>query len=591
MSMQDILKPKSQSEINSAVDNYLSEFEKIYLPNKFIWRQGQKEVVEQIIQTFLQKKYKVVICDIPTGGGKSLCAMAVSYVLNEIGKRGYILTSEISLQDQYEYDIRNYKLPFGSVKGIDNYTCTDNDEKHSLRTCKIRNLAPKSMQCYSECPYFSARDFASSSKTAVLNYSYWLIMQNYANKKRKDEESSASFFPTRDYTICDESHKILDIVQGHYSPRITENTVDKLFKLSDFFLLHKVKDHSLNVNIIKNCIDELKENEDQDILYGHLQSIQKSLASFLSSIEVLKERVDTQFKNKKPPHEWREALYLSDWVKDFHCKIEDYNYTIEQTNVRNLVKNISGSDIVFNCLEESFMMDRYFHKHAGFTVLMSATISDPKQYMKSLNIKQAKYIKMDNLFNYEKSPIYFYPKRKMNYKDMDKNKEWLYSKINEIILNHKDESGIIHSASYDLTMKIRENLSVENRKRVFVYEGTDEKRKVLDMMKSTKGMILMGPSLLEGIDLKDDFARFLIFAKTPFPSLNDRFIKLKMEQNPTWYHWRSVISVIQGMGRPIRNENDWCVSYYLDGCLSDLLHYNRQMFSKEFINRIIVADE
>jgi len=236
-------------------------------------------------------------------------------------------------------------------------------------------------------------------------------------------------------------------------------------------------------------------------------------------------------------------------------------------------------------------MRRYFHRFTEFTVLMSATFSDPIEYMKSINIKGAKHIKMDNTFPFEKSPIYYYPKRRMSYKEIDKNREWLYEKINEIIEKHPNESGIIHSASYDLTAKIRDNLSFKNRKRVFVYEGTEEKRQVLDMMKMTPGKIIMGPSLTTGLDLRDDFARFAIIAKMPYPSLSDKFVKTKLSINPNWYKWRTIIEILQSVGRTVRHENDYCDTYILDACLGDLIHSSRKSFPNDFLKRIKIIED
>lgn len=582
MKISDVLKPKSKNEINTIIENYLGEFENTFLPNDFVWRKGQREAVEQIIQTYLENKYHVVILDAPVGSGKSLIAMASAFILNEIKKKGYVLASEISLQDQYESDINRFKLHWGLVKGVDHYLCTDNLEKHSLGTCKIRNINPLEMSCYSECPYLSARNFACNSDTAVLNYNYWLIMQN----------SDSKLFPARDFTICDEAHKILDIVQNHYSPRFTPNTIEKLQKLSDFFNLHDVKDHDQDVKVIKSSLKELWKTENQDTLFRYLKSIEITLKAFLSSVKMLKDKVNKNYPNKKPPKSWRNALFTSDWVKDLHCKIEDYNTIIKKTSTRNIVKNPTGDEeLTFNCLEESYMMNRYFHQYTGFTILMSATFSDPLEYMRNMNIKGAKHIKMDTLFDFSRSPIYYYPKRRMSYKHIDKNRDWLYAKINEIIEKHKGESGIIHSASYDLTNKIKENLTPENRKRLFVYSGTEEKRKVLDMMKMTKGMILMGPSLTHGLDLFDDLCRFIITAKIPYPNLADKFVKTKMSINPRWYQWKTVVDLIQSLGRGIRNENDWCITYILDGSLGDLIHRNKQDFSKEFYSRLkIISD-
>ena len=179
------------------IDNYLQEFTDVFMPEDFQWRKGQKEAVVSIIEAY-ENGTKTIILDAPVGSGKSIIGLAVSYILNKKGKEGYILASDIALQEQYEKDFNKHHFTWGSVKGIDNYMCVDNLEKNSLGTCRIRNKRPQGMHCYDECPYFSARDRASSSQTSLLNYAYWLIMQNYVNNHMDEEEQ---LFPPRDFTI------------------------------------------------------------------------------------------------------------------------------------------------------------------------------------------------------------------------------------------------------------------------------------------------------------------------------------------------------------------------------------------------------
>jgi Rad3-related DNA helicase len=236
------------------------------------------------------------------------------------------------------------------------------------------------------------------------------------------------------------------------------------------------------------------------------------------------------------------------------------------------------------------MMHKYFHQWTGFTVLMSATFADPSKYLRSIALKDAKYIKMDSSFDFTNSPIYFYNQRRMTYNQIDANLPWLFDKINEILENHHDESGIIHTASYDLALKIFTGLSHKNKRRILVYNGTEEKRQVLEMLKRNKNKIIMGPSLLEGLDLKDDWSRFQIFAKVPYLSLSDKFVATKLKIDPDWYRWKAIINVLQGTGRSVRSETDWAVTYILDGALADLIHNNRRAFPPEFMKRIVVVE-
>lgn len=565
---------------------YFEQFQETFMPKGFSWRKGQKEAVEQIIDTYFNSDYNTVILDAPVGSGKSLIAMCAAWIMNRKGKDGYVLSSDIALQDQYESDLQNFNFSWGSVKGLDNYECIDNFEKVPLGSCKIMRKEPRKMSCYSECPYYSARDKASGSKTAMLNYAYWLTMMNDVNPKMDEERQ---IFPMRDFTVCDEAHKILDIIQGSYSPRFSEKNTEKIEKLVDFFLVHKVADLNSELGSIKRQSSLIKEEENQDKLLGHISRVVLDLEYFKDPISKLKKRIASEYK-EKPPKEWRKALWLSDWLESYRDKLRDYVHIITETSTRNLVKNPGIDDIVFNCLEENYLMHKYFHAHTGFKILMSATFSDPTEYLKNIALKSAKYIRLESQFNFEKSPIYFYNARRMSYKHIQDNLPWLIEKVNIIINNHKGESGLIHSASYDLSMKIFNGLTKENRKRVLIYNGTEEKRNFLEELKMGRDKILIGPSLLEGLDMKDDFGRFQIFAKVPYLSLGDKFVKTKMNINPGWYRWKAIINILQGTGRIVRNEEDWGITYILDGSLSDLIHNNRKSFPIEFMKRIKVVN-
>ncbi|MDD5649174.1 MAG: helicase C-terminal domain-containing protein [Candidatus Nanoarchaeia archaeon] len=574
-------------EINK-IEDYIEDFKKSFLSEDFQWRKGQKEAIINIIETYYDKRYDTVILDAPVGSGKSIIAMCSAWILNRENKKGYILASDISLQEQYEKDFQKLKLNWGSVKGIDNYICIDNMEKASIGTCKIKDIYAGKMSCYTECPYYSARDHASTSQTSLLNYAYWLIHMNYVNLIMGEDKQ---IFKPRDFTFCDEAHKILDIIQNNYSPKFDNKTLEKIEKITNFFKTYKVFNHENQFIDLKNLIKELWEEENQDNLLSMLSKISKLLKEYLDSISKLKEKVKQDYPKGKPPREWREALYISNWLSDLEFKLSDYVQIIEETSSRNLVKNPQGEDLVFNCLKESYLMHRYFHRWTGFRVFMSATFADPTDYLLSLSLKNAKYIKVESCFDFSKSPIYFYNRRRMSQSTMQANLPWLYEKVNEIIDKHIGENGIIHSASYDLAMKIYEHLTPKNRKRVLVYNGTEEKRKVLETLKYEKSRVLIGPSLLEGLDLKNDWSRFQIFAKVPYLSLGDRFVKAKLAINPSWYRWKAIMSILQGTGRSVRNEKDWAITYILDGSLGDLIHNNRKAFPIEFMQRLQVISE
>jgi Rad3-related DNA helicase len=117
------------------------------------------------------------------------------------------------------------------------------------------------------------------------------------------------------------------------------------------------------------------------------------------------------------------------------------------------------------------------------------------------------------------------------------------------------------------------------------YSGSKEKAEQLDIFKYKEGSILMGPSLIEGLDLKDDSSRFQIFFKVPYPSLGDPLVKAKMNKYVDWYDWKTGVSIMQGVGRSVRSEDDWAVTYILDACFNSLI--NKQgFFPDSFTERV-----
>lgn len=577
-----------------AIERMLDKYVLKTFGQNFSFRHQQKEVVLDIVKAFFEGECNLYLLDAPTGSGKSIVAMVVAGFLTEFKMRGYILASDLMLHKQYEKDLKWFNLQWGSITGVDNYTCVVNSEKFSLGECKINNIsyeAAESLSCFDDCGYLKSRKLAIKSPVSILTYSYWLIQRNYVEGKMQDSGKGVPF-PQRDFTLCDEAHKVSEIVQNHFSPRIDDKTFDKLDKLRAILTSNRIAYVRHTAARVRTVINNLFKENDEKKLYAFLKEFELQLADFNVAASKIKEYVTSKYpKGSNVPKEWKFYLGLADWVKDCHCKFEDYNHIISQVGTDMMIKNDNGNQVAFNCLDESYMMDRHFHSKAGFKLLMTATMGEPSIFLKTIGAKNARYFKMDNTFDYDKSPIYFYPKRRMSLSQREKNMPWLQDKINEILNSHSEESGIIHSGSYDNTEKIFKSLSDENKKRVLVYQDSQEKHQVLGKFLNEQGLVLMGPSILEGLDLSSEKSRFQIFVKVPFPSLGDKFVSVKMNYQPDWYDWKSTIAVLQGVGRSIRNDEDWAITYFLDGCLADLIKRRRSSFPLEFQKRIKIVED
>ena len=75
---------------------------------------------------------------------------------------------------------------------------------------------------------------------------------------------------------------------------------------------------------------------------------------------------------------------------------------------------------------------------------------------------------------------------------------------------------------------------------------------------------MVSPSMQEGVDLRDDLSRFQILCKVPFPYLGDKLIKKRMYKWKWWYDYETTKTIVQSVGRSVRNESDFAVTYILD---------------------------
>ena len=73
------------------IEEQVQEFKNTFLPEGFEWRKGQKEAIVKVILAYIENPNGVVILDAPVGSGKSIIAMAISWILNQRNKKGYII--------------------------------------------------------------------------------------------------------------------------------------------------------------------------------------------------------------------------------------------------------------------------------------------------------------------------------------------------------------------------------------------------------------------------------------------------------------------------------------------------------------------
>ncbi len=538
----------------------------------FKFREGQREVIEAICNHYLQDPEGTIILDAPTGSGKSLIAMWSAHVLKELGKRGYLVTSDLMLQDQYEEDFKRLGLNWPSIRGVDNYECDVNGLPFSLADCKMKGIgyeAAEKLPCWNTCGYLQGRKRAKELPVALFNYSYYLIQRNYVEDKMQEQDREIPF-PQRDFVFFDEAHKVDNIVQSHFSPRI-DRTTTKIFKeVNRFIQKQAIGAAWVTESRIADLVDRLMREDDHQELMKHIGEFRGIAVVYRKVRSAALKQSKSRFKGGDVPKEWQTFFGRMDRLKDIWCKFDDYHDIIKELGTDAIVINRKETETQFLCLEEAIMIDKFLQKKSGFKVFMSATLGDIKSFAKHTSMGNARVIRMSNNFDYKKSPVVFINRHKLSFREREQNLPKVVKVLDKILDKHKGQSGIIHAGSYQFMNEI--NAQSKHSFNFITYDVAKERQGAIRNFNEQDGKILVGPSLLEGLDLKDDKSRFQIFFKVPYPSLGDPLVKAKMTAFPGWYDWKTGIAIQQGAGRSIRSKDDWAVTYILDACFRSLIN-------------------
>lgn len=574
----------TQDEIERQVDDVVKE----HFPVGFAFRPHQKEAVITTILNWLHDN-RTEIISAPTGSGKSITAMIIAAVLTKFhNQRGYILVSDLNLIDQYANDINRFFPDWSVIKGQQTYTCSENGLNFKVGVCKLkgcksyRDIFSKFPECASKCQYIQERQKAIGSEVLVCSYSFWLIQQNIVRRMLGDDAP----FDKRNFTICDEAHKVVSIVQNHFSPKFGQDDVEK-FKA----IMEAGGDDDACIEGLSSIRDMIWASDDNDFIFEQLKGYCKDLDIISDAVDTINRSLsEITDKGEELSKEDKSLAYMCDWATDHISSFNDYIEIIEQIGTGNMVKNITDNNknLIFNCIDESYLMGKCFHAHCNKEMFMSATIGDPLAFAKDCGIDDYHNIEIPSTFDFTNSPIFYVDKYKLSFKE----KEFTLPKIIELIeytiRMYSGYRGIIQTGSYQFARQLYESVSQGTRSRLIMYDGSDEKKESIEFFKSCKDKVLIGPSLIEGLSFDDDLCRFQIIMKVPYPSLKDKFVAAKQKINPEWYSNTTAISILQGVGRGIRNEHDWCATFVFDGCFTYLLQKSRSMFPNEFINRIQV---
>ena len=574
---------------------------------------------------FVDEK-KFIFLEAPTGSGKSVIGYLLHFCYVYIHKKlnseetiinlneengfetklsnllqtSYMLTSSKMLQEQLSEDISKFDLDryLIMLKGVKNYECTKLTKEtkiyhdYSERYCLgMPSAVKQTLECYSECPYIQTRNEASIKDCTILNYSYFLnVLKNPNNP----------FFGIRELTISDEAHLIPDIVLGMYNITLTQYTVNKLQKLINQIIINFGKnlneyDNEANFNLqvlLGNCY-KLFQNPKPTLLdiknyLSELHELNKLLVNIkglFNENKVFQEMFEKDFKKLKDDFKY---IDHDDYIESLEKRPEDLFIESENIGhfaVEKIGNNPAGSYTIYKHvvydLSESELCRKYFLSKISTGVFLSATLGNIEEFATLMGLQKDEYngFRLQSNFDFSNSPIYLTKSGYLNYSNFNNNiTKIIYDTIRICEAFHPKEKGIIHTSTFNIAKLLKDVVyqklgGVTNTKRYLFYETPEEKEACVGLMKSDTitPYIIIGPSLYEGLDLKDDQGRFNIMMKVPYSGMSE-YIKKKMERYPFWYLRQTLEKIVQALGRTNRHVNDYSKVYLLDSGFEKIIY-------------------
>ena len=619
------------------IEGYIRSWASEKIGQDFEFRTYQLETIANIIENIINHKHKNYIIEAPTGSGKSLINIIAAGVLAEYFElTSYILVSDLFLWEQYENFLKKHKdTGIASLKGqTGNYICKLNKEDMKNADCKMTGLSWASMfnkstaekygyDCASSCTYVKARRKAIKAKVCIMTYQLFMFIMN--NPQFNTDTHGAPIFQSHDVLFCDECHNIPSIVQLQYSPTIKLDDFEKLVNLYNgtsektltLFDDEEKSDVAKKLEQFKNE-DEFREElnrywkvwtnpesrKDED--YEYMNKYEQILEAFITTCTDIKANMSLKKINKEYISKDDITMFkTASWYENYMCHWHDFNDAIKNTGTDYLLKEVTVCNedqhisCSFKCTKEDYLVYRYLLCKAPYKVFLSATVGGKDAYDENMGFRfdidnekdeelnKSKLEIVPSTFEFEESPVWFLNKFKMSFKEKEISFKHLKNVIYSICTTKfKTQKGMIQTGSYAFAKQLFEDAPIEIKSRMLVYNGSREKNTMIQIHQMSSDTILVGPTLNEGIDLPGDDCRFIIILKVPYPSLADKLVKEKIKLFPLWYNSSTSNEIIQGIGRGVRFNGDWCVTYILDACFWNLYLSTKEQYPNELQNRI-----
>jgi Rad3-related DNA helicase len=493
---------------------------------------------------------RVFFVEAPPGVGKSHLAMTLARWSGD----AYLLTSQKLLQDQYEHE-------FGGdlqlVKGRDNYPC-ERYPGAGVTTSHGMCRRPRGPQC--GCPYVRARTAALEGPVFCTNTAYFLTLREWQRDTLR----------RRRLLVIDEAHnleaQLVHVLTVAFSPD----------QMKAWF---------------GGPLPRLPSADDYRVLMAdHLERLDHQLAAVERLLENLRPPGlgEVEFLSSPPSREERELISQRDTLQSGLARIR---YFLDAEDTEWVVRHgeALAGPLELVPLTVTRLARELLQECAEVTVLSSAHLGRRNVLAEYFGLREdeVRAFASDSPFPLEQRPIVYEPVGALSRETLPRLEPALVAAVAGLLERHARDKGLIHAPSYAVAERLARELAARApaaHRRLIAVPSSEAKTRALEHHRTSPlPTVLLSPSLREGVDLPDDFLRFQIITKMPYPDLGDPWTAARQARDPGWYALETAKALVQAYGRSCRHAGDSGVTYVLDAHFARFVGRHRPLLPPWFL--------
>lgn len=386
-------------------------------------------------------------------------------------------------------------------------------------------------------------------------------IESYNELKKLAGSINPDLFSAFDSAMNMYSGKMLKSIEK-VSKTLVSESVNKLKVIPEFEVYQYTSAAAKKIRYINNSL-KLSALSRREFYDGKEQSPREFIGSF--AIELRKSKLDT--KQKAQLKELSSNISKLTQIATSQMSYLDILSAVKLNSVYYL-KMVGTTQEIRFCDASAIANPLLFSKGSRF-LHMTGSICGYNYYINKLGIyfNDAILIKSKNAIPEKNRELNILQELRLKANDINDETTRCARLIDKIVNDEKiignKERAFIFTPSFELAKSIKE-LSSFNKFIELPKTAKEAYDLLVEAMQNKKPLIVISPSIVEGVDFKDDICRYQIIPKIPFLYMGDDIVKIKQDSDPSYYGRTTLCKLVQVTGRSIRSANDYAKTFILD---------------------------